>query len=78
MISQECLRDSSGQTLILLQRGGQNPIVLVARVNHAWPEPATLLPHLEPSLHQSRVLMLQSPNLTTNLGLSLRAPLESS
>ena len=49
----------SGQAFILLQRGGQNSIILVAGANHAWPDSAALLPRLEPSLHQSRVLMLQ-------------------
>lgn len=49
----------SGQAFILLQKGGQNSIILVAGANHSWPAEAALSASIESSLRQAAVLMLQ-------------------
>ena len=47
----------SGQAFILLQRGGENSIILVAGANHSWPD--TLAPELTQAIQTAAVVMLQ-------------------
>jgi ribokinase len=47
----------TGQAFILLQRGGENSIVIVGGANRAWPEP--LPPALPAAVAAARVLLLQ-------------------
>jgi len=50
----------TGQAYILLQKGGQNSIILVGGANHSWPsEPHVLSPELVEALGSSRALLLQ-------------------